>query len=510
MVQSLGTSSLLIGENRQPSLLDNAPAQTYLWAAVCFSSLILESQADASDHDPAIVIELDAGHLYIRAVNKSAHSLGIKSGMKLSSALAISSSLKVFERSVEAERKCLESMAAWCHQLTSIVSLEPPDAMLLEIGRSIELFAGIENIQQQIANEISKRCLSFRLSIAPTATGALWLARHEQSSVLKLAQLGTALRPLPLIVTGWPQSIRSRLDEMGIRTIGDCLRLPRDGFAKRVGLRYLQDLDKAMGKEVDLRVAMKVPHTFSMRIDFPSETSAADELLKAAENMIVQLEESLRQRQKQVRIFAFRFHHLHLAPNTEIFHLIEPHHHTQRFLDLFADRLERLALPAPVVALELKAGAFHPMHIHATGFFAKSDGALQRDCALIERLQERLGPRGIYTMMLMSDHRPEQAWLGIDEDLGAPLKQTQQLSPWANTRPLWLLSSPNRLASRNNQPSYRGALRICAGPERIESGWWDRKDVRRDYYVALSPRGERLWIYFDKVANAWYLHGLFG
>ena len=36
---------------------------------------------------------------------------------------------------------------------------------------------------------------------------------------------------------------------------------------------------------------------------------------------------------------------------------------------------------------------------------------------------------------------------------------------------------------------------MLAGPERIESGWWDGADVQRDYYVASDPRGARLWIY---------------
>ena len=36
---------------------------------------------------------------------------------------------------------------------------------------------------------------------------------------------------------------------------------------------------------------------------------------------------------------------------------------------------------------------------------------------------------------------------------------------------------------------------MLAGPERIESGWWDGADVRRDYYVASDARGARLWIY---------------
>ena len=51
------------------------------------------------------------------------------------------------------------------------------------------------------------------------------------------------------------------------------------------------------------------------------------------------------------------------------------------------------------------------------------------------------------------------------------------------------------------------------GPERIESGWWDGADVRRDYFVAESPRGETVWIYRDHRYGIddgeWFLHGVF-
>jgi protein ImuB len=51
------------------------------------------------------------------------------------------------------------------------------------------------------------------------------------------------------------------------------------------------------------------------------------------------------------------------------------------------------------------------------------------------------------------------------------------------------------------------------GPERIESGWWDGADVRRDYYVADTPAGETVWIYRDHRFGIddgeWFLHGFF-
>jgi protein ImuB len=48
-------------------------------------------------------------------------------------------------------------------------------------------------------------------------------------------------------------------------------------------------------------------------------------------------------------------------------------------------------------------------------------------------------------------------------------------------------------------------------PERIESGWWDGRDVRRDYYVACTRGGMRLWIFRERRAGGrWFLHGVFG
>jgi protein ImuB len=76
-------------------------------------------------------------------------------------------------------------------------------------------------------------------------------------------------------------------------------------------------------------------------------------------------------------------------------------------------------------------------------------------------------------------------------------------------RPVWLLAQPQPLAALlETQPWV-----LREGPERIESGWWDGRDVRRDYFVAESPAGEVAWIYRDHRRGTddgeWFLHGLF-
>ena len=47
------------------------------------------------------------------------------------------------------------------------------------------------------------------------------------------------------------------------------------------------------------------------------------------------------------------------------------------------------------------------------------------------------------------------------------------------------------------------------GPERIETGWWRGRYVRRDYYRVETHRGERYWLFRRRSDGCWFLHGAF-
>ncbi|MEG3158304.1 DNA polymerase Y family protein, partial [Lysobacter zhanggongensis] len=75
-------------------------------------------------------------------------------------------------------------------------------------------------------------------------------------------------------------------------------------------------------------------------------------------------------------------------------------------------------------------------------------------------------------------------------------------------RPGWLLPHPAPLRDHH--------VRILAGPERIESGWWEA-DVRRDYYLVETSLGQHAWAFraagdpaADGRADGFMLHGWFG
>ena len=77
------------------------------------------------------------------------------------------------------------------------------------------------------------------------------------------------------------------------------------------------------------------------------------------------------------------------------------------------------------------------------------------------------------------------------------------LEPRALQRPGWLL--PRAIPLRDVR------VEILAGPERIEAGWWDGADVRRDYYVVRTSLAQTAWVFrpAGDLAGPWMLHGWF-
>jgi len=129
---------------------------------------------------------------------------------------------------------------------------------------------------------------------------------------------------------------------------------------------------------------------------------------------------------------------------------------------------------------------------------------------LIERLSARLGADRVFGIALADDHRPERDWKqSHSRAVGNPAR-AKALDHHRGRRPTWLLPRPHKLVTEGGLPLLQGVLDLTSGPERIEAGWWDGEEVRRDYYVATNPRGESFWIYREhRDIAAWYLHGVF-
>jgi protein ImuB len=138
-------------------------------------------------------------------------------------------------------------------------------------------------------------------------------------------------------------------------------------------------------------------------------------------------------------------------------------------------------------------------------------GGSGRDTApqLVERLRARLGEEAVYAIAPVPEHRPEAAWQRVHElRLTSAARRGEIPAVCDMPRPVWLLDEPAMLSQSLEQLLHQGLI-LEDGPERIESGWWDGKDVARDYYIARQVLGARWWVFQERRTKNWFLHGVF-
>jgi protein ImuB len=190
----------------------------------------------------------------------------------------------------------------------------------------------------------------------------------------------------------------------------------------------------------------------------------------------------------------------------------------RRLADVLDQRLNRLALAAPVRGMELKSGSLQPLAAGSLDAFAgmgmgmgigMGAGLSRTAPQLVERLRARLGDQAVYRVIPVAEHRPEAAWRRVHELL-TPADRPRDLRVRVSgmPRPVWLLDAPVLLAADLQKLCQEGSI-LEQGPERIESGWWDGGDVARDYYIARRARGARWWVFQQRQTKSWYLHGVF-
>ncbi|MEO7774873.1 MAG: DNA polymerase Y family protein [Steroidobacteraceae bacterium] len=410
----------------------------------------------------------------------------------------------------------LETLAAAALQYTPRVSLEPPDGLLFEIRSSLLLFGGVQGLCADFRTRCGTGLEGAVLSLAPTPLAALALARAGSPVCIDdTTQLAGAVAGLPLRALRWSDDTLTRLLSMGVRTIGEAQRLPRAGFARRFGPELLVCLDRLLGRRSDPRSAFRLRERFRAMRELYYETSAQDRIMAVVQLMLREMEAFLRQRQCGVTVLELRLMHRGDVPDTRcLLRLALPQHLAEEFAHLLQEHLARLRLPAPVRSCRLRTGRLLELASASGGLWQPGEHggvATLQIPAFIERLRARLGNEAVYGVCLVPGHRPEAAW-GITEP---ELKSTRpQVAPdWSpQHRPLWLLREPRQLVLRAERPCHHGhPVQLIDGPERVETGWWEGRDIGRDYYVARGAQGEKLWVFRERNgAHHWFLHGLFG
>jgi protein ImuB len=414
----------------------------------------------------------------------------------------------VFQGMAPLEPVVLQKLCMHAQAFTSFVSIEPPNALLLEIKGSVKLFGSLQRLHADIDACWRQLALQAFSATAPSTLAALWLARAGTAQQIEdFEMLPGRLAKVPIACTAWDTDRLQTLRAMGVTHLGELMRLPRAGLARRLSPAMVRDLDIALARQPAPRRAFVPRERFRERCDFETEIEHTAYLEKALEPVIERCARFLLKRQAGVQALQLKLRHRE-APVTRVrLGLASITSERRRLSDVLCQKLTRLELKAPVRGMELISGFLRGLPASSLDAFAGLARAGSRDSApqLVERLRARLGEEAVYGICLIPEHRPEAAWRRVHElrfstapRIAAP-RVEEGVIDQDMPRPIWLLHEPLPLLKPE----------ILQGPERIESGWWDGKGVARDYYVARPSHGIRLWVFQERQSKRWYVHGIF-
>ena len=486
-----------------------------LWVALELPALPLQiaQRAGVSPH-PLVIGEGSAQRPRVACANEAARAAGIRAGQAVAAARALAGDLKVVARDAAREREALQHLAAWAGQFTPMVSVEA-QGLALEVASSLRLFGGHARLTSAIRRGVRELGYHATLGVAPTPLAASLFARAEAQGravrgCLDAAELRERAAELPLFLLDWPQETLAHLTDLGILRLRDMLELPAEGVARRFGPEIVLCLERLLGRAPDPRVPYEPPPRFRARLELPAEADGVEALAFALRRLLAEFEGYARARGRGAQRLTLTLEHGRKARTRVALDFASPEREADFILGIAREKLGRLTLAAATVALQLRADVLLPYAARESTWLPGAKEQAIGAERLVQQLGARLGEDRVFGIALGNDHRPEKDWKpGTDHVLPRRSNCAQNGVCPRFPRPTWLLNRPHRLITQDGQPTYQGSLAL-AGPERIEAGWWDGEEVRRDYYVARNARGETFWIFREhRDPSAWYLHGVF-
>ena len=511
--QNLKSRSTLIALGRSKSDLAKVPAailpdavpstvRDHLWLAISFPFLPLEALGQPKQQQPMAVYTQQGQMRKVVTLNHSAQRNGIQVGMTLTAAQTLNPALHAMPRDISAESDRLQHLAALANNWTPAVSIIE-DSLLLNIAGSTRLFGGVTQLLEQIRSWITSEALFPCVSVMPTPASAILCARSGKSLCITAKEhIHSAIRELPAQALVTDAKRQRALNRFGVNTLGDLLRLPRDGLARRLGPDLVQRLDKLLGRQPDPQNTITPLPTFRQRIVFDAGITHTEQLVPFMEVLLGKLQTHL-----------IRHHILaeqlewHLVNESDLSHripvyLTHPHRDAIRLMKLSRLALEKFKTKDVITHLGLKTNHFAPLPSSSEDIFSILPKATEHGVSLVERLQNRLGRHAVQGLCIQPDHRPEKAWGHCK------VGETGALSHGAQ-RPLWLLEMPHSVRVSQGQLVLGDqTLLLQRQRERICSGWWDNQSIRRDYYHARTG-ALKTWVFRDLDSGNWCLHGIF-
>jgi protein ImuB len=517
--------------------------------------LLARAHPDWRDVPVAVVAE-ESPQAPLLWVNERARQAGLLPGQRYAAALSLALELRAGTVPRPAIVRGVTLLADLLRRHTPDVepSRDEPGVFWLSAHGFERLYGSLPRWVAAVQDEVTRAGLTAHVAVGFTRFGTYAVAKSGCGRrILACVEEESRLaRAVPLGRLGADPALRDALDPLGVRTVGDLLRLPAGGMLRRFGPSAYRLHRFASG---DLWIPLQPdppdpPRERQTDVE-PPDTDAA-RLLFHAKRLLDSLLAELRTRGEAVQALVLRLTVERGTIRPARVRPAAPSLDAVQLLMLTRLTLESLRLEAPVAELALTAEV-----VPATAEqlrLARARRPPEAADRALARLRAALGEDAVVCARLAEAHVPDRQfrWETMEhcgfqiadcrlkneepqrrrgeKAQGRPEgenleRRTSNLEPFP--------SICNRQSAIGNRPLVRriyrdpiplpprprhepdgwllsgleaGPVAYLRGPYVLSTGWWEGEE-RREYYFVAMQRGDMLWVFRDSRSRRWFLQG---
>lgn len=477
-----------------------------IWMYIKFPKLSLEAITMNYSKDftnkPLVVIDTHKNKRKIIAYNNLSKDYGIDKTISLSTALAICPDLIIKERNSSQEKKLLNNLAIIGYQFTADITIEN-HALCLEISKSKRLFRGYNNLLCLIHEKISLYKIFAINGFGINPLIAKILCKNKfQKNLPNLNNVYKELNKIPAIKITDNLNTRKIFSQLGIQSIKDLIDIPISLLSERFNSDLISNLEILLNKKQQILCKFKPSKTFHDEIQYINGLTNKESLIFPMKSLLKSLNEYLIAIHCRCSQIIWEFTTPLNVNITMKIKLSRSKNDWSELLNLSRIKLDNINLPKVVEKVSLYCADLIEDKKINNEIFNDNKNKSQYKGNLVDSIVAKVGEKALFTLLTKNEHIPEKAGSITKFDM----KQFFEQQTTENTRPLWLLKTPNPIKFLNGKLYFKSPITILSGPERINDNWWENNQ-QLDYYIARDEEGTNYWIY--KSGVKWFIHGIF-
>ncbi len=477
-----------------------------IWMYIKFPKLSLEAITINYSKDftnkPLVVIDTHKNKRKIIAYNNLSKDYGIDKTISLSTALAICPNLIIKERNSSQEKKLLNNLAIIGYQFTADITIEN-HALCLEISKSKRLFRGYNNLLCLIHEKISLHKIFAINGFGINPLIAKILCKNKfQKNLPNLNNVYKELNKIPAIKITDNLNTRKIFSQLGIQSIKDLIDIPISLLSERFDSDLISNLEILLNKKQQILCKFKPSKTFHDEIQYINGLTNKESLIFPMKSLLKSLNEYLIAIHCRCSQIIWEFTTPLNVNITMKIKLSRSKNDWSELLNLSRIKLDNINLPKVVEKVSLYCTDLIEDKKINNAIFNDNKNKSQYKGNLVDSIVAKVGEKALFTLLTKNEHIPKKAGSITKFDM----KQFFEQQTTENTRPLWLLKTPNPIKFLNGKLYFKSPITILSGPERINDNWWENNQ-QLDYYIARDEEGTNYWIY--KSGVKWFIHGIF-